>query len=116
MTVFDVFDEVSYNYLTIKRGTVYGNTIDTTTPLKGVFKFRRGLIQGDMELNESSATLHAHPADFNDIDSIVGNGVEYGGEYYQITGVTEGRNFDSGVSEHLTFTLGAADYASNSED
>lgn len=115
-TVFDVFREVPYNFLTISRGTVYGNRITSTTPLKGIFKLRSGLIQGDMELAESSATLHAHPEDFADIDEIVGNGVEIGGEYYQITGVTDGRNFESGTSEHLTFTLGVADYAVTSEN
>lgn len=111
MTVFDVFKEVSYDYLVISRGTVYGNRITSTVPLKGVFKLRSGMVQGDRELAESSATLHAHPEDFSDMDEIVGNGVKIGGEYYQITRVADGRNFDTGVSEHLTFTLGAADYA-----
>lgn len=111
MTVFDVFEEISYNFLTISRGTVYGNRITATTPLKGVFKLRSGMVQGDRELSESSATLHAHPEDFADIDEIVGNGIEVGGEYYQITGVTDGRNFDKGITEHITLTLGSADYA-----
>ena len=115
-TVFDVFKEIDYNYLKISRGTVYGNMITETIPLKGVFKLRSGMTQGDMELAQSSATLHAHPEDFTDIDEIVGNGVEVGGEYYQITGITDGRNFDSGISEHITLTLGVADYAIESEN
>lgn len=111
MTVFDVFKEVSYDYLVISRGTVYGNRITSTTPLTGVFKLRSGMTGGDQELHTSSATLHVHPEDFSDFDKIVGNGIKINGEYYQIEGITEGMNFQNGVTEHLTLTLGSADYA-----
>ena len=109
-TVFDVFREVEYEYLTISRGTVYGNRVVTSTPLMGVFKLRSGMTQGTRELATSAATIHAHPEDFTDIDEIVGNGVAFGGETYRIAGVTAGTNFDNGVTEHLTLTLEVESY------
>lgn len=105
VTVFDVFKETNYDYLEIARGTVYGNRITSTTPLRGIFKLRSGMTQGVQEVNLSSATIHAHPEDFADYDSIVGNGVKYDGIYYRISGITGGRNFADGKMEHLTFTL-----------
>lgn len=110
-TVFTLFKEVPYKFLVISRGNVYGNMVTDSKSLTGVFKRRQGMTSGvDMELRQSSATLHAHPEDFADYDKIIGNGVEVDGEYYQILGMTEGKNFDNGITEHLTFTLGAADF------
>lgn len=116
VTVFDVFEEIDYEYLVVSRGNVYGNTITSSATHKGVFKLRSGMIQGDMELSESAATLHAHSEDYPDLSGIVGNGVRVNGVDYQITGMTLGTNFDNGKHEHLTFTLGAADYADYSQD
>lgn len=109
-TVFDVFKEVEYEYLEVSRGTVYGNRVTNSTPLRGVFKLRSGMTQGTRELATSAATIHAHPEDFTDIDAIVGNGVAYDGETYRIAGITAGTNFDNGLTEHLTLTLEVEDY------
>ena len=111
MTVFDAFKQIDYDYLTISRGNVYGNRIVESTPLRGIFKLRSGMTQDDnRELSQSDATLHAHPEDFVDVDEIVGNGVSYDGESYQIVGVTAGKNFETNLVEHLTFTLEKANY------
>jgi hypothetical protein len=112
MTVFDVFQETPYAYLTISRGEVYGNRIVSEAPRTGVFKLRSGMAQNNnQETRESSATLHSHPKDFEVGEEIVGNGVRHAGKDYAIIGVTEGRNFDTDVVEHLTLTLERADFS-----
>jgi hypothetical protein len=116
-TVFEAFREIDYSYLEISRGEVYGNRILNETPLRGVFKLRSGMTQvNNQETRESSATLHVHPEDFKSATSeeIVGNGVRYDGKDYTIIGMTEGRNFGTGTTEHLTFTLERAEYVSQS--
>lgn len=115
-TVFDVFKQVQMDYLTVEQSTVYGDTITAEKPIMGIFKTRNGQTQNyEMELKSSSATVHAHPEDFADINAIVGNGIRYQGQTYEIVGVTGGMNFDNGQMEHLTLTLEVADYASSSE-
>lgn len=110
-TVFTLFREVEMEYLTIDRGNVYGNTITSRKPIKGVFKTRNGeSMNQNAELRTSSATVHVHADDFNGTNGIVGNGIAYQGETYSITGVTAGTNFDTGRIEHLRLTLEVADY------
>lgn len=117
-TVFDVFREDAFTYLTIKRGQVFGNQVVDTKELKGVIKVRSGFTRTgqNMELPggkniSDHPTIHAHPEDFSDDNPIIGNGVRYNGLDYEIIGVTYGRNFDNGAVEHLTLTLREADYA-----
>jgi hypothetical protein len=113
MTVFDVFRQVPYTYLVVSRGEVYGNRIVSETQLKGVFKLRSGMTQAaNQETRESSATLHVHPEGFSPDDEIVGNGVRVGGLDYQVIGRADGRNFETGKTEHLTLTLQRAEYES----
>lgn len=115
-TVFDAFEEVQMDYLTVEQSTIYGDTITDEKPIMGIFKVRNGQTQNfEMELKTSTATVHAHPEDFNDVNSIVGNGIRYNGQTYSIVGITGGQNFDNGQMEHLTFTLEVADYVGSSE-
>lgn len=119
MTVFDVFKQVDYEYLEISRGEVYGNRIVSATPLRGIFKIRNGEVESpanDMEVRNSSATMHVHPEDFDDINGLVGNGIRYNGQDYEIKNVTGGMNFDNGQMEHLTLTLEVANYVNFSQD
>lgn len=117
-TVFDVFREDSYTYLTISRGKVFGNRIVNTQTLQGIIKIRNGMTRnGNVELYGGDLavdkpTIHAHPEDFSSVDAIIGNGVEYNGKTYDIVGVTEGKNFDDGKVGHLTLTLKEVKYAS----
>ena len=106
-TVFDLFTSDSYEYLQVERGTVDGNKITKTVSHQGVFKLRSGMVQGDREVEKSNATLHVHPEDYEGIspDELVGNGIRYNGENYRITGVTEGKDFDTGEVEFYRFTL-----------
>lgn len=117
-TVFTAFKEVPYTFLEITRGTVYGNRIKSETELMGVFKLRSsdGQMQ-NIENWQSSATLHAHPEDYKAYSTadLVGQGVRVDGIDYQITSVTDGRNFSTGVTEHLTFTLERAELVENSD-
>ncbi len=113
MTVFDAFGQTPYTFLEVSRGEVYGNKILSQTELQGVFKMRAGMIvSNNQERRQSSATLHVHPEDYEDYSNIVGNGIRRNGVDYAIIGVTEGRNFDNNVVEHLTFTLERSDYVS----
>lgn len=106
MTVFDVFKQIGYDYLTISRGTVYGNRIVSSKTLQGVFKLRDGMTEGLREdYAGKNATLHAHPEDFTSDTDLVGNAVRVDGITYRIAGVTAGMNFESGTCEHLTFSL-----------
>lgn len=106
MTVFDVFEEIDFTYIELDRGTIYGNEVVKETPLKGIFKLREGKETAEnIELPISSATLHVHPEDFDGANGIIGNAVRVNGTTYDITNVTGGANFDSGVMEHLTLTL-----------
>lgn len=113
MTVFDTFKQVAYELLTVTRGTVYGNRITDTRELQGVFKLRAS--SGDannIEYRIGSATIHAHPEDYSEpYADIVGQGVRVAGATYEITDVTAGTNFDTGIVEHLTLTLQRAEYA-----
>lgn len=114
-TVFTVFRETDYQYLTLSRGNVFGNTIKASRSLKGVFKERKGYTRdgNNMEtLGSDMPTLHAHPEDFEQTDIIVGNGVIVNGNTYEITGITYGKNFATGVVEHITMTLREANYGS----
>lgn len=114
MTVFDLFKQIEYGYVPLQRGTVFGNvTLEEPRMLHGVFKFRQGYTRSGNNMETFSgevATLHAHPEDFDQSDPIVGNGVIVDGVEYEVSGVTKGTNFDTGIVEHLTLTLKEAHY------
>lgn len=121
-TVFTLFKEEPYEYLTVKRGGVFGNQIKTRTNLTGVIKIRSGMTRTaqDIELSggkniSDMPTIHAHPEDFASTDPIIGNGVACGGRTYEIVGLTNGMNFATGELEHLTLMLKEADYAITTE-
>lgn len=113
-TVFTSFKTIPYDFLEISRGTVYGNRIVASKDgLTGVFKLRsNSSTSNNIELYNSSATLHTRPEDYKGIlfADLVGQGVRVGGVTYSITNVTEGKNFNNGVTEHLTFTLERAEF------
>jgi hypothetical protein len=112
MTVFDVFRETDYTYLKIERGKILGNVIVEEIPLKGIFKRRETQeTMENMELYQSSATIHAHPEDFNNFDELVGNGIRVCGQTYEIMSMTVGTNFDTGDTEHITLTLQRAEFS-----
>ena len=116
MTVFDMFVEVPFEYLTISRGEVYGNRIIGQKTLRGIVKIKEGMIsQGNQETRKSNNTVHVHPEDFVGLtcEQIIGNGIRYNNADYSIIGVTEGRNFDTNEIEHLTLTLERAEYVGN---
>ena len=114
-TVFDLFTSDNYEYLQVERGMVEGNRITKTIPHEGVFKLRSGMTQSargssmsaDREVEQSDATLHVHPEDYDGIspDELVGNGIRYNGVNYRIAGVTEGKDFDTGEVEFYRLTL-----------
>lgn len=113
-TVFDVFREVEMTYVNLARARVYGDLIKESKQIRGIFKVRSGMTTTNgAEASSSSATVHVHPEDFDGIDDIVGNGIVYDGADYEITGITEGRNFDTNEVEHYTLTLERANVAQN---
>lgn len=115
-TVFDVFAETPYTFLEISRGNVYGDRIVSQRLLSGVFKLKTGMTSNnDMEVTDADATLHAHPEDFNiPTSSLVGQGVQVDGVNYTIDGVSEGKNFASGVVEHIYMRLQKTDFVGES--
>lgn len=119
MTVFDVFTQVPYDFLTIRRGNVYGNVITATRSLKGVFKLKSSMDRANgMELLDSDATLHAHPEDFASVNTndLVGQGVRVNGQDYSIEGVSEGMNFNNGTLEHIYMRLQKAQFVEVGND
>lgn len=120
-TVFDLFKETEYAYVPLNRGTVFGNVQsgngNSPKILKGVFKLRRGFarVGNNMELEDTRIPiLHAHPEDYsseNGFTAEIGNGIVIDGVQYEITNISQGKNFDNGAIEHLTFTLQEVEYA-----
>lgn len=103
-TVFTVFREVEMEYLALKS-QAFGDQIQSTKTIKGIFKLRTGETSVlNAGLLTANATAHVHPEDFTDSE-LVGNGIRYNGQTYEIVGLTEGRNFETNVVEHLTLTL-----------
>lgn len=120
-TVFDLFKETEYAFVPLNRGTVFGNIQDEnaeTKTFKGVFKLRRGMSRTgvNLELTDTKIPiLHAHPEDYsgeNGYEAEIGDGIVVDGVQYEITKISQGKNFDNGEIEHLTFTLQEVEYAS----
>ena len=111
-TVFDVFTETPYTFLEISRGNVYGDRVLDERTLSGVFKLKTGMTSNNnMEVIDADATLHAHPEDFDvPTSSLVGQGVQVDGVNYTIEGVSEGKNFDTGIVEHIYMRLQKTDF------
>lgn len=105
-TVFDVFVNTPYTFLTISRGGVQGDGITARTEAMGVFKLRSGMnVSNDQETKTSDATLHIKPSEPFVSTGLVGHGIENQGRTYEIVGNTGGMNFDTGVMEHYRVTL-----------
>lgn len=112
MNVFDVFKETPYTLLITKRGKLDGNIIVKEVELSGIFKQRENqATTNNIELYQSSATLHVHPEDYEGIENFVGLGIRVNGIDYEVQSMTRGTNFDSGITEHLTFTLERAEFS-----
>jgi hypothetical protein len=111
-TVFDVFDEVPYEFLLISRGGVYGNQITTTHSATGVFKLRNDMVMvNNQEVRQSAATLHVHEYETFMSSSVVGQGVRVDGQDYEIIGQTGGDNYADGSREHYRLTLQNSDFS-----
>ncbi len=110
-TVFDVFVNSPYTFLELKRGGVYGNTIENSYDAIGVFKLRTGMVtSNNQETRDSDATLHIKPDEsFLAVGSLVGHGIRAEGREFEIIGETGGRNFDNGELEHYRVTLKITD-------
>jgi len=116
-TVFDIFEQVPYQFLEVSRGGVYGNRITATHDAMGVFKLRNSMVQQqNQELRQSAATLHVHPDESFITDNSVGQGIRVQGQDYEIIGQTGGRNFGTGELEHYTLTLQISDYSDYAEE
>lgn len=104
-TLFDAFPQISMEYQIVKSG-IYGRTVESTRTVQGIFKQRDGQTSfGNAEVATSAATAHVHPDDFEPGEILTGNGLRVNGVDYRIIGQTVGRNFETGVDEHITLTL-----------
>jgi hypothetical protein len=117
-TVFDVFQTTPYTFLQVKRGTVVGDVVESAWEATGVFKLRTGFVKGDTPENPiSTATLHVRPSeDFLEPNNgnLIGHGVQHDGQVYEVIGQTNGVNYHSGVTEHITLTLQIAEFIHDS--
>lgn len=119
MNVFDVFDEVDYQYLEISRGGVYGNRIVNTHEATGVADLDGGMVTGNnQETHQSDSLLYIHPDETfvpTNPKDFVGQGIHIGGNDYEIIGYGVGKNQDDGILEHYELTLQAADFSDDEE-
>lgn len=114
-SVFDVFDEVEYQYLAITRGGVYGNVITNTYNAVGVADIDGGMVtSNNQETHQSDSLLYIYPEESflpTNPKQLIGNGVRIDGNDYEIIGFGTGKNQDTGEIEHYELTLQAADYS-----
>lgn len=119
MDVFDVFEEVSYQYLEISRGGVYGNRITGMHNAIGVADLDGGMVtSNNQETHQSDSLLYIHPSESflpDNPKEFVGNGIRIDGNDYEVIGYGIGRNQDEGVIEHYELTLQSADYSDYTE-
>jgi len=117
--IFDVFDLSDYTFLEIKRGTVAGDVILSTTEAQGVFKLRTGMVStSNEESRQSTSTLHVRSTEpyITSVgadkapEKLIGHGIRCQGGEYEITGATGGDNYETGAREHYRLTLSAADF------
>lgn len=112
-SVFGVFKQIPYVFLTIAQSRIKGDTIVAERELMGVFKDKSGSVQsGNMESIESTAALHVHPEDFAGWSTgrFIGQGVRVNGVEYAISGATAGMNYETGELEHYRLTLQKANF------
>ena len=105
MTVFELFGSVSYKFLLTAHSTIAGDVIQSATTYQGIFKLRDGMVEGDRALRTSDATIHVHPEDYANPETLVGNGILYDGVFYEIVGCTAGTNFETHEVEFYRLTL-----------
>lgn len=114
-SVFDVFEEVNYQYLVISRGGVYGNIITATNDATGVADIDGGMVtSNNQETHQSDSLLYIHPNESflpSNPKDFVGQGIRIDGNDYEIIGFGVGRNQDEGLIEHYELTLQSADYS-----
>lgn len=108
MTVFDVMNSVSFTHYSPVRGGVHGFSLGAGVDSTGVFKYRKGAnLPAEAEAANGQPSLHVRPIDewVSGNKSVMGDVVLIDEQYYEVIGQTEGRNFDSGETEHYTLTL-----------
>lgn len=120
VNVFDLFDEVDYQYLVISRGGVYGNRITGTHDAVGVADIDGGMVtSNNQETHQSDSLLYIHPDETfmpSNPKQFVGNGIRIDANDYEIIGFGVGKNQDEGDIEHYELTLQAADYSQFTEE
>lgn len=118
--VFDVFEEVNYQYLEISRGGVYGNRITETYEAVGVADIDGGMVStNNQETHQSDTLLYIYPDESfmpANPKEFVGNGIRIDTNDYEIVGYGIGRNQDEGVIEHYELTLQSADFSDYMEE
>lgn len=107
---FNLFTTTSYTFQQLESG-IAGNSVTAEWEATGVLKHRDGMVQtANSEAYDSSATLHVRPSEpfiatLGGHMKLVGQGVQAGDDTYRITGVREGKDFDTGVVEFYLCTL-----------
>lgn len=115
MTVFELFGSVEYKFLLTAHSTIAGDVIQSATTYQGIFKLRDGTVDNIRELRTSDATMHVHPEDFDNPQTLVGNGILYDGVFYEIVGCTAGTNFNTHEVEFYRLTLEVHKYTNEAD-
>lgn len=109
--MFDLFTSSPFIYQKLTRGGVYGVRVVESTQCNGIVKVREGMTGDVVENPDTDATIHIKPMDARKFGDMVGNGVVIDGRSYDITGMVEGKDFDTGVVEFYRLTLKRANRA-----
>ena len=120
-TVFDVFPTAPYKFLRVNRGTVDGNVVTESYDAFGIFKYREGMtMSNNQESRQSETTLKIKPSESflsevldpeTNKPSLVGHGIQYDGQDYEIVGYTTGTNYETNILEHYRLTLQRTQFA-----
>ena len=102
MDIFTLFTNTNYTFLKLAP-KVQGNTVASEYEAQGVFKLRDGTTNSDgMEQRTGNASLHIRPDEtfVTELGGVLnGHGVAVDGISYRITGLAEGKDFDTGIVE-----------------
>lgn len=99
---------------TINLNPVKGTTIAGEREIKAIVKFKGGLKRASqLRRTASDLTVHVRPEDVDDFPNpqdIIGSAIRWKGRYYSVDGVSVGRNYETGVDEHITLNCSLAIY------
>lgn len=94
---------------------VEGTAIAGERTIMAIVKAKMGLKRASqLRRTSSDLTIHCFPEDFADVvnpQDVIGAAIRWRGRQYSLDGVTLGKNYETGVVEHITFNCSLAIYS-----